>query len=149
MVNIKRGADGRFLKSEEELVYTGREKEYKQEWYLKNKKRLNEASRQRYQKNRAQHLLYSKIYQSKHIEKTREYKRINKDRRRFDGTRESILKRDSYECRLCGEKSKLVIHHIDGTTNRKSEKNANNNPINLITLCRSCHIRVHKGKVKI
>jgi hypothetical protein len=34
----------------------------------------------------------------------------------------------------------LDIHHIDGNWR-------NDNPKNLITLCRSCHILTHKGKI--
>ncbi len=48
-----------------------------------------------------------------------------------------IRKRDKYICKLCGKtqqqnRKKLDIHHID--YNKK-----NNNPNNLISLCRSCH----------
>ena len=53
--------------------------------------------------------------------------------------RKSIRERDKYICQLCnkiqGDKTHDV-HHID--YNKK-----NNNPDNLITLCRSCHITNH------
>jgi len=49
--------------------------------------------------------------------------------------KEMIRDRDNHECQLCGigeNDRKHDVHHID--YNKK-----NTNPINLITLCRSCH----------
>ncbi len=60
----------------------------------------------------------------------------------------SIRERDDYKCQYCGCPQeectqKLCIHHID---NDKS----NLDPKNLISLCRSCHIRTHDwGKRKV
>jgi len=149
MVNINRDSSGKFIKSETECVYTGHEKEYKQKWYLKNKERMQKLQKERYQKNKVRYLLLSKIYQSEHKEQVKGYKRTNKDNIRFGGIRKSILERDCFECQVCGSDHLLVIHHIDGTTNRKAQKNANNDPSNLVTLCRKCHLLVHKSKVKI
>lgn len=149
MGNIYHDSKGKFAKSREEPVYIGREKEYKHEWYLKHKEILNKKSKENYQKNKARYALATKIWQSKNKEKVLRYKRKNKDKVRFSGVRQQILERDGYKCQLCNSQEKLVIHHKDGTTNRKSEKNANNEPLNLITLCRSCHILVHKSKMKI
>ena len=39
-------------------------------------------------------------------------------------------------CEICGGDQHLVIHHLD--RNRK-----NNNPENLVMVCRSCHAKVH------
>ena len=59
--------------------------------------------------------------------------------------RERILKRDNYSCQTCGYSPSLVIigkrkslhiHHID--KNRE-----NNSDSNLITLCPSCHSKLH------
>lgn len=55
--------------------------------------------------------------------------------------RESIRQRDNYKCQYCYTKqnsAKLCIHHID-----KNKKNLN--PDNLISLCRSCHTKIHNG----
>jgi hypothetical protein len=53
--------------------------------------------------------------------------------------RHLILKRDNWKCKNCevelGNISLLEIHHIDHNTN-------NNNPKNLITLCRKCHNKI-------
>lgn len=51
-----------------------------------------------------------------------------------------IFERDGNRCVTCSGTSHLVGHHID-------ENPINNIPINLITLCRSCHIVHHKSKV--
>jgi len=51
----------------------------------------------------------------------------------------SIRERDKYICQLCKEKQgdiSLDVHHID--YNKK-----NNNPNNLISLCRSCHMKTN------
>lgn len=55
--------------------------------------------------------------------------------------RKSIRERDSQCCVLCKnttEKRALDVHHIDFTRN-------NNNPDNLVTLCRKCHKEVHQN----
>ena len=61
-----------------------------------------------------------------------------------DTLRGAIRQRDSYVCQLCGihqselegRNKRLDVHHID--YNRK-----NCNPSNLITLCRSCHLKTN------
>lgn len=57
--------------------------------------------------------------------------------------KESIRERDNYECQRCGISQEklgqaLAIHHIDW--NKK-----NMNPQNLISLCRSCHTKIHRS----
>ncbi len=46
-------------------------------------------------------------------------------------------KHNSGICSICGTNKNLNVHHID-------KDRGNNNPCNLITLCESCHLRVHK-----
>jgi len=57
-----------------------------------------------------------------------------------------VLHRDGHKCRLCGTeritKGWLVIHHIDGSKN-------NHDLDNLITLCKSCHMRVHRNGLEV
>lgn len=53
--------------------------------------------------------------------------------------KESIRERDNHVCQICGKSAKdngrkLDVHHIDYDKN-------NLDPINLIALCRSCHIK--------
>jgi hypothetical protein len=52
---------------------------------------------------------------------------------------ELILQRT--ECEICGKVGKLDVHHIDGDYQ-------NNDPSNLMVLCRSCHNKEHKKKGK-
>jgi len=57
--------------------------------------------------------------------------------------RKSIRERDNYECQKCGhiqsnlDRSELCVHHIDFNK-------YNCEPINLISLCISCHRKSHK-----
>ena len=58
----------------------------------------------------------------------------------FHKIRNSIIQRDGSACFLCANSAKkLDVHHIDGQV-------MNNSWLNLITLCRGCHNRVH-GKL--
>lgn len=62
--------------------------------------------------------------------------------------REKILKRDGYKCAYCGSKSKLNVHHkyYNLYPNGK-HVNAWDYPDDaLITLCESCHKKVHETK---
>lgn len=49
-----------------------------------------------------------------------------------------ILERDNYNCRFCGNKEDLQVHHI---TPRSLE--GTNHELNLITTCRNCHSFLH------
>ena len=142
-----KNSSGQFIKKEK-TVYVGREKEYKREWWLRNRKRLLERKRKRYQENKVVHNAAVKLWQMANKEKVRQYKAKNKDKKRFDGNNKAALERDNHQCRVCQSKDKLLVHHLDESENRK-KMNANNNLENLITLCRSCHLKVHKYKMKI
>ena len=55
-----------------------------------------------------------------------------------------ILERDGFMCQMCGVSEQdsgreLSVHHID----RSKENNA---PANLISLCQSCHTKLHRSK---
>ena len=65
---------------------------------------------------------------------------------RFWNTREYILHRDNHTCQHCKGKTKdpvLNVHHIE------SRKTGGNTPDNLITLCKTCHEKLHKNQIKI
>ena len=64
----------------------------------------------------------------------------------FWNLREYIFFRDNHQCQCCHGKSKdrvLNVHHIE------SRKTGGNSPVNLVTLCETCHDSYHKGKVKL
>jgi hypothetical protein len=52
-----------------------------------------------------------------------------------------IIERDGFNCGLCGDYKNLAIHHID-----YDKQNCNDN--NLITLCRSCNVKVNFDRKK-
>ncbi|MHA1363513.1 MAG: HNH endonuclease [Candidatus Freyarchaeota archaeon] len=58
--------------------------------------------------------------------------------------KESIRLRDNYRCQICGISQtecleSLIVHHKDNVK-------TNLNPDNLISLCRSCHSKLHNSK---
>jgi hypothetical protein len=54
--------------------------------------------------------------------------------------RTTILKRDGHKCTRCGVTEELHIHHI-----RPRSWMGQNEPRNLLTLCKSCHKEAHEG----
>lgn len=63
----------------------------------------------------------------------------------YSSRRSAILHRDNYTCQCCGTKNtRLEVHHIIYRTNGGS-----NDETNLITLCKECHTKVHKGVITI
>ena len=56
--------------------------------------------------------------------------------------RTDILARDNHMCQKCGYPNKywLEIHHID-------KNPRNNNPSNLITFCKQCHLEEHNRDI--
>lgn len=57
--------------------------------------------------------------------------------------REVILKRDSYTCTKCGCKEDLQVHHTYYLPGKMPWEVPNSC---LVTLCRTCHKKEHKGK---
>ena len=49
----------------------------------------------------------------------------------------AIWARDNYTCQQCGAIKKLLVHHRD-------KNNTNNELSNLLTLCQSCHLELHR-----
>jgi hypothetical protein len=63
------------------------------------------------------------------------YRARARDRARFAGCREAVLRRDGERCRGCGAGHGLHVHH------RTPGLHA---PARLITLCAACHARIHR-----
>jgi len=55
--------------------------------------------------------------------------------------RQLVLKRDNYECQKCGSIESLHCHHLEGI---RWEPLESADIDKCITLCKSCHIKVHK-----
>ena len=64
-------------------------------------------------------------------------RRARLSRENFAGLRELVLRRDDWQCQVCGEvdAAQLVVHHRRPGDHRLTH---------LITLCRACHVRVHR-----
>lgn len=64
----------------------------------------------------------------------------------FWNVREYVLYRDNHTCQACKGKSKdpvLEVHHII------SRQVGGDRPENLITVCKTCHEKYHRGKLKL
>lgn len=65
----------------------------------------------------------------------------------FANTKAFVLDRDSYTCQNCKGKTKdsrLEVHHIVFRSNGGSDESEN-----LMTLCKTCHDKVHSGAIKL
>jgi hypothetical protein len=62
----------------------------------------------------------------------------------FEGKRQDVLKRDKYSCQICGRKESLAVHHKNGRG--RGNKKPDNRIENLITVCHSCHQKIHCTK---
>lgn len=63
----------------------------------------------------------------------------------WQDTREYIMQRDVYLCRICGAPAEEV-HHIEHLTPENiKDPQVTVNPKNLISLCKDCHFTQHGG----
>ncbi len=56
----------------------------------------------------------------------------------YENLRRQILRRDGWRCQSCSTMSNLEVHHKEFRSHSGSDAEEN-----LITLCASCHARVH------
>lgn len=66
--------------------------------------------------------------------------------KRYNGNYYICFKRDKCQCVICGSNQNLCMHHIDGYDENKPENSCANK---MITLCRDCHIKVHRSGTEI
>lgn len=96
----------------------------------------------RYKEMRKAH---DKKYYLENREALLAYRKHRLELKRFDTRRDNVLFRDGNKCPLPGDHSKtLVVHHKDGQG--RCTDNPNNDPANLITLCKSHHMKIHSPK---
>jgi hypothetical protein len=65
----------------------------------------------------------------------------------FNNIKAYVLSRDQYTCQYCKNKNKdphLEIHHIVYKSQGGSDR-----PDNLLTLCKTCHEKLHKNQIKL
>lgn len=73
--------------------------------------------------------------------------RSKRRKKEMDGNRDKALKRDEYQCHICGESEKrLCVHHIDGRG--RKHPNPNHDLDNLTTLCTACHASITRFRFK-
>lgn len=105
------------------------------------------------------HSCYYKSYAAKHGSAIKTYKhkwydkaggalwaRLQREQRNYGGLRVAVLERDGYKCVTCGSTKQLCVHHKDGKG--RGHKAPLNVMTNLETLCRACHVRLHKPALK-
>ena len=61
---------------------------------------------------------------------------------RFNGLRVKRLELDQFKCQRCSSPGKLVVHHKKGHDRRTPDRMSRLS--DLITLCRTCHMKVHR-----
>lgn len=66
-------------------------------------------------------------------------------RQRFNGLRDAVVQRDGFACRHCGSGYSLVVHHVIPLPAAAKRRDARSRMDDLLTLCRSCHIDVHRS----
>ena len=65
--------------------------------------------------------------------------RLRLDPGPYEQLRKQVLRRDSWECQICGSRQNLQVHHKQLRSQQGSDEE-----LNLITLCASCHNHQHK-----
>jgi hypothetical protein len=114
-------------------------KEFTTDTKHKYQKYCNYNCRNRFNSTPEKRKIWRKNYRNNHLSEIKEKDFEYKSRVRFGAisktlNRKTVDERDKRTCQLCKSTNKIVIHHI-----RYSGK-----PEDLVSLCRSCHARIHK-----
>jgi len=64
--------------------------------------------------------------------------------RAWERTRHAIFERDGYACVRCGSRHRLECDHVTAL-----EDGGDNEPANLRTLCRDCHITITADRFRV
>lgn len=56
---------------------------------------------------------------------------------------QEVLKRDAWCCQFCGGRTNLHVHHVEWRSHLGRDQIEN-----LITLCASCHSKLHAHKIR-
>ena len=64
--------------------------------------------------------------------------RLRLDPEPYEQRRRQVLRRDGWQCQICGSKQHLQVHHKQLRGQQGSDDD-----LNLITLCARCHEKLH------
>lgn len=107
-------------------------------YYYRHREECLEYHRQHYRKNRERILARKRKHRQEHhdeiLQKQKEYRERNKIKIRAHNLASSIPL--GHQCSLCGSTENLERHHPDYSK-----------PLEIVTLCESCHRRIHRSVV--
>ena len=66
--------------------------------------------------------------------------RLRLDPKLYEKLRKQVLRRDRWQCQICGCRQNLQVHHRQLRSQQGSD-----DELNLITLCAACHERLHRS----
>lgn len=132
--------------------------EYRKKYYLENKEKFKERSKKWKANNPEKKAQIDRKWRANNPGYTKEWRAANREyeirqnRERHFGSNEryeeAMLKYDGWCAFACDRKAELV-HHLDGKSIHTSPiKEVNNSLSNLLPLCVSCHMKLHKYKRK-
>jgi 5-methylcytosine-specific restriction endonuclease McrA len=110
----------------------------KHNWYLKHKKEHLVKTKSWMKSHKTERRAIEKRWRLKHRDARNKYERERENKTKFNGLRDIRLNLDGFKCQLCGTTERLHVHH----------KRYGRDLVlgDLITLCMSCHMRLHHGK---
>jgi 5-methylcytosine-specific restriction endonuclease McrA len=72
-------------------------------------------------------------------QRSKQAPRLRLDAALYEQLRQEVLRRDQWRCQVCGSLSGVEVHH-----RTPKGRHGDDAEENLITLCTSCHRRVHQ-----
>jgi 5-methylcytosine-specific restriction endonuclease McrA len=67
--------------------------------------------------------------------------RLRLDPELYEQLRKQVLRRDGWQCQICGSRQNLQVHHEQLRSQQGSDDDSN-----LITLCAGCHKGLHQPR---
>ena len=128
-----------------------KEREYRKEYYQRNREKLRDYSKQYYQKNKEKWIKYSKTPERKKWQKEYDkkyYKQHQKHENRYHkeyrkNKYEKIRKLFGNKCCICGFDRMLMLHEIYGKEHIVSLKYYQEHKDDFALTCFFCHKGIH------
>ena len=67
--------------------------------------------------------------------------RLRLDPEPYDRLRKQVLRRDGWQCQVCGSRQSVQVHHKQLRSQQGSDDD-----LNLITLCAGCYEGLHRSR---